>query len=76
MKLRAYIESVIDEMFHKVTWPSWSELQSSAYIVLVSSVMVALLVWLMDFTFGIQGSLNDGNVIWRGVLGFVYKFIS
>ena len=69
MKLRAYIESVVDEMLNKVTWPTWAELQSSAFIVLISSVIVALTVWLMDFTFGINAGF------FKGVLGYIYELI-
>lgn len=69
MKIRAYIEGVVNEMMNKVTWPTWAELQNSSFIVLISSVIVALLVWVMDFTFGINGGF------WKGVLGFIYEFL-
>jgi len=36
---------------HKVTWPSWKELQGSAILVMVSSLLIALVVALMDFMF-------------------------
>ena len=69
VKIKTYIEEVISELFEKVTWPTWSELQNSSFVVLISSIIVSLLVWLMDFTFGI----NLGA--WRGVLGFIYDLI-
>ncbi|MEN8810946.1 MAG: preprotein translocase subunit SecE [Flavobacteriales bacterium] len=69
VKIRTYIQEVVSELFEKVTWPTWSELQNSAFVVLIASAIVSVLVWLMDFTFGI----NVGG--WKGVLGFIYQFI-
>jgi preprotein translocase subunit SecE len=36
---------------HKVSWPTWSDLQGSAIIVMVASVIFALVVLLMDIVF-------------------------
>lgn len=50
-KFKTYLNETSNELFHKVSWPSWSELQSSAIIVAVASAIIALIVWLMDFGF-------------------------
>ncbi len=50
-KLKAYIDETTNELFHKVSWPSWSELQSSAIVVAIASIIIALIVFAMDFTF-------------------------
>ena len=50
-KFKTYIDETANELFHKVSWPSWSELQSSAIVVAVASIIIALLVWFMDLTF-------------------------
>lgn len=50
-KFRAYIDESVDELFNKVSWPTWSELQSSSLIVLIASVIIALIVFLMDSSF-------------------------
>ena len=50
-KFKTYIDETTNELFHKVSWPSWSELQSSAIIVAIASAIIALIVWLMDLTF-------------------------
>jgi|TARA_B100001939_G_scaffold317157_1_gene303570 preprotein translocase subunit SecE len=72
-KIITYLEETVDELLNKVSWPTWKELQTSAIIVLVASVIIALLVWIMDFTFGIR----DGEgVIWQGILGFYYDFVT
>ncbi len=36
------------ELVNKVTWPTWSHLQSSTILVLVASVIFALLVFVFD----------------------------
>ena len=40
------------EMTQKVTWPTWSELQNSAVLVLVASIIISLLILAMDETAG------------------------
>jgi preprotein translocase subunit SecE len=50
-KITAYIKETFDELLNKVSWPSWSELQSSALIVSIASLIIALVVFLMDFSF-------------------------
>jgi preprotein translocase subunit SecE len=51
MKVLNYFKESYNELMHKVTWPSWSELQGSATLVLVTSVMLAIVIWMMDFAF-------------------------
>ena len=46
--IRTYIEESADELRNKVSWPSWSELQSSSILVLVATFIIALVHWLMD----------------------------
>jgi len=36
-------------LVHKVTWPTWKELQSSATIVMIASIIIALVIFVMDF---------------------------
>lgn len=50
-KIRTYIEESADELLHKVSWPTWSELQSSAIVVAIASVIISLIIFLMDSTF-------------------------
>ena len=51
MKLKHYFSEAFNELVHKVSWPTWSELQSSAIVVMVASLIIALIVFAMDFTF-------------------------
>jgi len=50
-KIRRYISEVTDEMKNKVSWPTWSELQSSSIVVSIASLIIALIVLLMDISF-------------------------
>ena len=47
-----YIKESYIEMTDKVTWPTWRELQSSATLVLVATILIALLVFGMDQAIG------------------------
>jgi preprotein translocase subunit SecE len=51
-KVVEFIKESYDEMLHKVTWPTWSELQNSAVIVLIASAIIALIVVAMDKSAG------------------------
>ena len=50
-KIREYIGEAYDELMHKVTWPTWKELQSSALVVMVASFIIALVIFVMDISF-------------------------
>lgn len=71
-KLGRYFKETYAELVNKVSWPSWSDLQNSALIVMVASVIIALVVFLMDFTLGIN---DPDKVFWNGVLGYLYRFL-
>ncbi|HVS91835.1 MAG TPA: preprotein translocase subunit SecE [Mucilaginibacter sp.] len=43
-----YIKESYIELTQKVTWPTWRELQNSAVLVLVASIIIALLIFGMD----------------------------
>ena len=51
MKIKGYIKEAFTELVHKVTWPTWSELQNSAVLVMVATLIFAVLVAGMDFIF-------------------------
>jgi len=51
MNIKGYFQESFTELVHKVTWPTWGELQNSAVLVMVASLIVALLVAGMDFIF-------------------------
>jgi len=46
-----YIKESYDELINKVSWPSWSELQSSSIVVAIATVIIALIIYTMDSAF-------------------------
>ena len=57
-----YIKDSYKELVEKVSWPSFSSLQSSTLVVMVASLIFALVVLVMDMSF-------------EGVMGAIYKFL-
>jgi preprotein translocase subunit SecE len=51
MKIKLYFQEAFDELVHKVTWPTWKELQSSALVVMVASLIISLVIFIMDLSF-------------------------
>jgi preprotein translocase subunit SecE len=60
MKIVDYIKDSYTELTQKVSWPTQSELVSSAIVVLIASIIIALIVWVMDLSF-------------EGIMTFVYS---
>ena len=50
-KIVTYLKETYDELVHKVSWPTYSELTSNAVAVLYASLIIALVVFVMDFCF-------------------------
>ena len=50
-KIALYIKESYVELAKKVTWPSWSQLQSSAILVMVASLIFAVVIFVMDLGF-------------------------
>ncbi|HEY5462868.1 MAG TPA: preprotein translocase subunit SecE [Hanamia sp.] len=59
-KIALYVIDSYKEMIHKVTWPTWEELQQSTMIVLAATIIITAIVALMDF-------------VSNGVLKFIYS---
>ncbi len=59
-KIVEYVKESYIELTEKMTWPTWVELQNSAAVTLVASLIIALIVFLMDESAG-------------NLLKFVYK---
>lgn len=69
-----YVQESYQELVHKVSWPSWKDLQSSSLIVLISALIVSLLIFAMDWLFGVQNA-GDATATWKGMLGFIYEML-
>ena len=46
-----YLKESFQELTKKVTWPTWDKLQSSALLVIVTTIVLALVLWVIDFAF-------------------------
>ncbi|NLB25113.1 MAG: preprotein translocase subunit SecE [Bacteroidales bacterium] len=60
MKIKEYLQEAYNELIHKVTWPTWKELQNSALVVMVASFIISLVIFIMDLSF-------------RNIMSFIYK---
>lgn len=61
-KIANYFREVYNELVNKTSWPSWTDLSSSARVVMIASVIIAIVIFAMDYTF-------------ENVLKLVYKFL-
>jgi len=59
-KLKLYFTETYNELVHKVSWPTWAELQSSAIVVMIASLIISLIILAMDTSF-------------RNIMEFVYN---
>jgi preprotein translocase subunit SecE len=50
-KFTAYLKVSYDELVNKTSWPSWQELQNSAIVVFVATLIIAIIIALMDGAF-------------------------
>ncbi len=50
-KIINYVKESYNELVYKVSWPTYKELTSSAVAVLYASILIALVVFVMDFCF-------------------------
>ena len=51
-KVVEFLKESYVEMTEKVAWPTWLELQNSAVLVLVASILISLVILGMDETAG------------------------
>ncbi len=61
-RLGNYVQEAYDELLHKVTWPSWEELQQTTIIVLIALGLVTTVIFGMD-------------ILSENVLTFIYKLL-
>ncbi len=50
-KVKEYFLDTYNELVNKVSWPAWSDLQNSAIIVMIASLIIALTIYGMDSVF-------------------------
>ena len=47
-KVVQFFKESYEEMTQKVTWPTWGDLQNSAVLVLVASLIIGIIIFAMD----------------------------
>ena len=47
-KIATYVKESWKELTTKVTWPTWDKLQSSALLVMVTTLILSVIIWLID----------------------------
>jgi preprotein translocase subunit SecE len=50
-KVANYIKEAYNELVHKVSWPTQQELASSTIIVMTASLIMAIVIFGIDFVF-------------------------
>ncbi|MEA1878083.1 MAG: preprotein translocase subunit SecE [Bacteroidota bacterium] len=63
MKVLNYLKEAYDELVHKVSWPSWGDLQNSAIVVMIASAIISVVILAMDASF-------------RNLMEFIYSTFS
>jgi len=61
-KITTYFQEAYDELMHKVTWPTWGELQDSAVVVLITALIISVIVLGIDLSFK-EGTQQLYNLI-------------
>ncbi|MDP3452616.1 MAG: preprotein translocase subunit SecE [Bacteroidales bacterium] len=61
-KVKLYFQESYTELVKKVSWPTWAQLQNSAIVVMVASLIFALVISAMDFGF-------------RNIMTFIYNML-
>ena len=46
-----YLKESFTELTKKTTWPTWDKLQNSAILVMVTTAILALALWVIDLAF-------------------------
>ncbi len=47
-KIGTYVKESYKELSTKVAWPAWDKLTSSAILVMVATLILAVIIWLID----------------------------
>ncbi|MEZ7884372.1 MAG: preprotein translocase subunit SecE [Bacteroidales bacterium] len=50
-KFKLYLQESYIELVKKVSWPTWAQLQGSAIVVMIASLIFAAVVLVMDLGF-------------------------
>jgi preprotein translocase subunit SecE len=51
-KIKLLWNNTYDELLNKMSWPTWDELRTSTIIVLIASLILGIIIYAIDTTFG------------------------
>jgi preprotein translocase subunit SecE len=71
--IKTYLEESYNLLINEVKWPTWAELQESTVLVFITTLILTVCIFSMDFIFGVIG---DAASTWKGVVGFLYAFLT
>jgi len=71
--IKTYLEESYNLLINEVKWPTWAELQESTVLVFITTLILTVCIFVMDFVFGVSG---DSASTWKGVVGFLYAFLT
>ncbi|MAC17235.1 MAG: preprotein translocase subunit SecE [Flavobacteriales bacterium] len=66
-----YVKDSYTELVERVTWPGPKQLQEASVLVFVASLVIAGIVFAMDWAFGV----NNADSLWQGVIGMIYTYV-
>ena len=71
--IKTYLKESYNLLINEVKWPTWAELQESTVLVFITTLILTVCIFAMDFVFGVSG---DSASTWKGVVGFLYAFLT
>jgi len=66
-----YVKDSYTELVERVTWPGPKQLQEASILVFIASLLIAGIVFVMDWVFGV----NSADTFWQGIIGFIYTLV-
>ncbi len=66
-----YVKDSYTKLVERVTWPGPKQLQEASVLVFIASLLIAGIVFAMDWVFGV----NASDSIWQGVIGLIYTYV-
>lgn len=61
-KIALYFKESYIELAKKVSWPTWAQLQNSAIVVMVASLIFAIVIFAMD-------------IVFKNIMTFIYNML-
>ena len=66
-----YVKDSYTELVERVTWPGPKQLQEASILVFIASLLIAGIVFVMDWVFGV----NSADTFWQGIIAVSYTHL-